>query len=173
VCSLPRGHRSRWSGVYSNLSSGARRHETTPSRAEEEPPSRVLVRPISPPQKNSRRWPGRPTNARPPWAVGAEWRVDGREAWSRCDGPSIRGAVEPRVPMDAAQAAPLSAPCVPGMAQSSRGANPRARCQRSRRRGGEPGRRREGASEGRPVHTCGATHRDRRGGLGHPGRADT
>jgi group II intron reverse transcriptase/maturase len=52
-------------------------------------------------------------------------------------------------------------PCVPGMAQNERGARPRARYARSRRRGKGPGRHREVGSGGSPIHTCGATHRNR------------
>jgi hypothetical protein len=64
-------------------------------------------------------------------------------------------------------------PCVPGLAQRSRGGSRRARSSRSRRRGAGPGRQRAVTSGGSPIHTCGATHRHRRGGVVPPGRVGT
>jgi hypothetical protein len=55
------------------------------------------------------------------------------------------------------------------MAQRSRGGSPRARYERRRRRGEGPGRHREVTSGGSPIHTCGATPRHRRCGVGPPG----
>ena len=57
-------------------------------------------------------------------------------------------------------------PCVPGLAQSSRGGSPRARYERSRRRGAGPGRHREVTSGGSPTpHVRGdAQAPERRGG---------
>jgi hypothetical protein len=66
------------------------------------------------------------------------------------------------------RAAQLQA-CVPDMAQNSRGASPRARCQRRRRRGAGQGRHRAVGSGGSPIHRCGATHRNRIRGVGPPG----
>src|SRR5262249_8417914 len=55
------------------------------------------------------------------------------------------------------------------MAQNERGASPRARCQRSRRRGEGQGRHREVGAGGSPIQRCGATNRNRIRGVGPPG----
>ena len=59
--------------------------------------------------------------------------------------------------------------CVPGMAQNWRGESPLARCSQSRRLGEGQGRHREVGSGGSPIQNCGATNRNRIGGVVHPG----
>jgi translation initiation factor IF-2 len=55
------------------------------------------------------------------------------------------------------------------MAQRERGARPRARCSRRRRRGEGPGRHRAAGSDGSPRQRGGATPRPRIGGVVPPG----
>ena len=74
---------------------------------------------------------------------------------------------------DAVNRAAHASACVPGMARNSRAASPRARCQRSRRRGAGPGRLREVASTGSPIRTRGARDTNRIRGVVPLGRAGT